>query len=119
MIEEEYSPGTRPILLYVISVDDDGTREEQKALSSFAMFQFVNQDEERFDYNSKLTEFMETSFQQYRYAFPKLEEDAEGRYTLTIGCYINIFYTHTHTYMHTYMNTDIRTHAHTGCFVIF
>ena len=57
MIEKEYSTGTRPILLYVISIDDDGTREEQKALSSFASFQFVNQDEETFDYNSKLTEF--------------------------------------------------------------
>ena len=103
MIEEEYPTGTRPILSYVISVDDDGTREEQKALSSFASFQFFNQDGESFDYNSKLTEFMETSFQQYRYALPKLEEDAEGRYTLTIGCYISLFYTNTHTHTCTHI----------------
>ena len=121
MIEEEYSTGTRPILFYVISVDDDGTREEQKALSSFASFQFVNQDGETFDYNSKLTDFMQISFQQYHYALPKLEEDAEGRYILTIGCYITLFYTHTHThtcthtavyehrYNHTCTNRDIHT----------
>ena len=109
MLEEEYPPGTRPILSYVISVDDDGTREGQKALSSFATFEFFNQDGESFNYNSKLTEFMETSFQQYRYALPKLEEDAEGRYTLTIGCYISLFYTNTHTHAHIYEHRYMHT----------
>ena len=117
MIEEKYSTGTRPILLYVISVDDHGTREEQQALSSIASFQFVNQHGQTFDYNSKLTEFMETSFQQYRYALPKLEEDAEGNYTLTLGCYINLFcihiHTHTHMYKHRYTHTCTYRDIHT------
>ena len=52
---------------------------------------------------------METSFQKYSYALPKLE-DAEGRYTLTIGCYIN---THAHTRTHTHAHPSPHTHAHT------
>ena len=101
--------------MYVIAVDDDGTREEQNALSSIASFQFVNQDGETFDYNSKFTEFVETSFQHYHYAFPKLEEDAEGHYNLILGCYIDSFYTHihTHTHTHTHTYTHIHTHTHT------
>ena len=69
--------GTRPIFMYVIAVDDDGTREEQKNLSSIATFKFnLNID------NSRLNEFVETSFQFYTYALPVLDEDAEGSYAL-------------------------------------
>ena len=80
----ESPAGTRPIFMYVIAVDSNGTREEQKSLSSFASFIFINSDGEEFDYNSKFAEFMETSFQYYSYALPVLEEDAEGSYTLTL-----------------------------------
>ena len=81
----EASPGTRPILMYVIAVDDDGTMVEQKNLSYFASFQFVNPDSQMSDYNSELTEFIETSFQHYIYALPVLDEDAEGSYMLILG----------------------------------
>ena len=84
-IEEEYPTGARPILMYVIAVDDNGTREEQKNLSSIASFEFIDQYEQFFSYDSKLTEFIETSFQHYSYGLPKLEENAEGNYILTLG----------------------------------
>ena len=84
-ISAEASLGTRPILMYVIAVDDDGTKEEQKNLSSIASFQFVNSDGQMFNYDSKLTEFIETSFQYYIYALPALAEDTEGNYTLMLG----------------------------------
>ena len=84
-IEEEYPTGARPILMYVIAVDDNGTMEEQKNLLSIASFEFVDQNEQSSDYNSKLTEFIETSFQYYIYALPALDEDAEGNYTLMLG----------------------------------
>ena len=100
-IEEEYPTGARPILMYVIAVDDNGTMEEQKNLSSIASFEFVDQNERSSDYNSKLTEFLETSFQHYSYGLPKLEEKAEGDYILTLGCQ----FAHTHTHA--------RKHAHT------
>ena len=70
--------------MYVIAVDSNGTRKEQKSLTSFASFIFINSDGQTFEYNSKLTEFRETSFQYYSYALPALEEDAEGSYTLTL-----------------------------------
>ena len=87
----ESSAGTRPHLMYVIAVDDNGTREEQKNLSSIASFEFVNLDEQAFDYSSRFNEFIETSFQNYSYVLPVLTEDAEGSYTLTLGCYIIVF----------------------------
>ena len=78
------STGTRPIFMYVIAVDADGTREEQKNLSSIASFEFVNSDGEAFNYSSSFTEFEETSFQYYNFALPVLEENAGGNYTLTL-----------------------------------
>ena len=83
----ESSVGTKLILMYVIAVDANGTREEQKHLSCIASFEFVNSDGEAFNYSSRFTEFIETSFQYYSYVLPVLEEDAEGNYTLTLGCY--------------------------------
>ena len=84
----ESAVSTKPILMYVIAVDADGTREEQKNLSSIASFEFVNSDGEAFNYSSRFTEFVETSFQYYSYVLPVLEEDAEGNYILTLGCYM-------------------------------
>ena len=81
----ESSAGARPILMYVIAVDADGTREEQKSLSSIAIFEFVNLNGQTFDYSSEFTEFIEVSFQYYDYALPALEEDAGGSYRLTLG----------------------------------
>ena len=76
-ITVDSTEGTRPLFMYVIVVDDDGTREEQKNLSSIATFKFnLNID------NSRLNEFVETSFQFYTYALPVLDEDAEGSYVL-------------------------------------
>ena len=77
------SVGARPILMYVISVDADGTREKENNLSSIASFQFINTNGETFKLD--LTEFVETSFQYYNYVLPTLEEDAEGSYILTLG----------------------------------
>ena len=82
------SAGTRPIFMYVIAVDADGVREEQKNLVSVASFEFVNKAGQNFNYSSNFTEFTETSFQHYSYALPILEEDDEGNYTLTLGCYM-------------------------------
>ena len=73
--------------MYVIAVDADGVREEQKNLVSVASFEFVNKAGQNFNYSSNFTEFIETSFQHYSYALPVLEEDDEGNYTLTLGCY--------------------------------
>ena len=83
------SAGARPVFMYVIAVDDNGTREEQKSLESIASFTFVNSDEQAINYTSTFTESVtNTSFQHYSYALPQLEEDAEGRYTLRLGSYI-------------------------------
>ena len=65
--------------MYVIVVDDDGTREEQKNLSSIATFEFNSNTD-----NSRLIEFVETSFQFYTYALPVLDEDANGSYALIL-----------------------------------
>ena len=102
-IEEEYPTGARPILMYVIAVDDDGTREGQKNLLSVASFEFVDQDEESNNHSSKLTEFVETSFQHYSYGLPKLEEEAEGKYILTLGCQFVQTYTHMYTCINNYV----------------
>ena len=65
--------------MYVIAVDDNGTSEEQKNLSSIATFEFnLNTD------NSRLNGFLETSFQFYTYVLPALDEDAEGSYALIL-----------------------------------
>ena len=72
--------GTRPLFTYVIAVDDDGTREEQKNLSSIATFEFNSNTD-----NSRLAEFVEASFQYYIYALPALGEDAEGTYALILS----------------------------------
>jgi len=80
----ELSAGTRPIIMYIIAVDDRGTREEQKSLNSIASFVFRNKDGQVFNNSSKFTDFVETSFQQYNYPLPTLEEDDEGSYTLTL-----------------------------------
>ena len=77
--------------MYVIAVDDNGTREEQQSLGSIASFEFVT--DTRHNYSSLLTEFIETSFQHYSYALPQLEEEAEGNYILTLGCYIIVVVT--------------------------
>ena len=75
----EASVGARPIIMYVIAVDADGTRENQKRLnSSFAFVKSDNQLQETVDAT-------ETSFQHYRYILPILEEDSGGSYKLTIG----------------------------------
>ena len=84
------SVGTRPIIMYVIAVDDSGTREEQKSLNSIASFVFTNKDGQVFNYSSKFIDFVETSFQQYNYALPALEEDNEGSYTLTLRMLLRI-----------------------------
>ena len=84
-IEEEYPTGARPILMYVIAVDDNGTREEQKNLTSVASFKRIKPDDQTINYNSVITEFVETSFQHYNYGLPKLEENAEGDYILILG----------------------------------
>ena len=115
-IEEEYPTGSRPILMFVIAVDDNGTREEQKNLSSIASFEFVDQNEQPFNYTSKLTEFIETSFQHYSYALPKLEEDAEGDYILTLGCQFALV--RVHTQIHTPTCTHIHTYTYTYTHVI-
>ena len=91
-ISGEHSVGTRPIFMYVIAVDDNGVRELQKNLNSTASFEFVNSDGQTFDFSSRFTEFLETSFQHYSYALPPLEEDAEGSYTLTLGYCYNYMY---------------------------
>ena len=106
-IEEEYPTGARPILMYVIAVDDNGTREEQKNLLSIASFKFVDQNEQSFNYNSKFTEFVETSFQHYSYGLPKLEEDAEGDYILTLSCYIYMYIKFTNIHTSTQMYTCV------------
>ena len=80
----ESSVGARPIFIYVIAVDNKGTRKEQKNLSSIASFEFVNSDREAFNYSSRFTEFVETSFQYYSYALPPLEEDSGGNYIITL-----------------------------------
>lgn len=80
----ESSVGTRPIIMYVIVVDDNGTREKQQSLISIASFVFKNKDGQVFNYSSKFTDFVETSFQHYSYPLPTLEEDNEGSYTLTL-----------------------------------
>ena len=82
------SAGTRPILMYVIAINADGVREEQKSLDSIASFEFINKNGQSFNYSSNFTEFTETSFQHYSYALPVLEEDNEGVYILTPGSYI-------------------------------
>ena len=86
-IEEEYPTGARPILMYIIAADDNGTKEEQKNLTSVASFQFNKSDDQTttINYDSVITEFVETSFQHYNYDLPKLEEDAEGDYILILG----------------------------------
>ena len=81
------STGNRPIFMYAIAVDDDGTREGQESLDFIASFEFVNQSG-TFNYSSNLAEFMETPFQHYSYVLPTLVEENEGNYTLTLGCYI-------------------------------
>ena len=73
--------------MYVIAVDANGTRERQKSLSSIASFEFIKKDGQIIDYNFMFTEFEETSFQHFSYALPALDEDAEGSYALTLGCY--------------------------------
>ena len=88
------SAGARPILMYVIAIDADGVREEQKSLDSFASFEFVNKNEQSFNYSSNFTKFMEAPFQHYSYALPVLEEDNEGKYILTLGCYIIVVVTY-------------------------
>ena len=85
------SAGSRPTLMYVIAVDADGVREQQKSLNSIASFEFVNKNG-HFNYSSNFTEFMETSFQHYSYTLPALEEDDEGNYTLTLGCCIIVIH---------------------------
>ena len=80
------STGNRPILMYTIAVDADGTREDQKSLASIALFEFRNQSG-NFNYSLNLAEFIETPFQHYSYALPTLVEENEGDYTLTLGCY--------------------------------
>ena len=90
-ISEEYSTGARPILTYIIAVDDNGTMEEQKSLTSVASFQFVNSDGSTFDNISILSEFMEASFQYYILVLSALDEDAEGSYTLILGWYSTSF----------------------------
>ena len=79
------SAGSRPTLMYVIAVDADGVRKQQKSLNSIASFEFVNKNGQRFNYSSNFPEFMETSFQHYSYTLPALEEDDEGNYTLTLS----------------------------------
>ena len=78
------STGARPILMYLVAVDDDGTRKEQKNLSSVASFEF-NSDGQTYNYTSMLSEFVETSFQLYIYALPAVDGNAEGRYTLKLS----------------------------------
>ena len=79
--------------MYVIAVDADGVKEQQKSLNSIASFEFVNKNGQSFNYSSNFTEFMETSFQHYSYTLPALEEDDEGNYTLTLsGLLYNILY---------------------------
>jgi len=85
------SVGTRPIIMYVIVVDDSGTREEQKSLNSIASFVFTNEDGQVFNYSSKFTDFVETLFQHYTYTLPTLEEDNEGSYTLTLRTLLHIY----------------------------
>ena len=88
-ISEEYSVGARPVLMYVIAVDDDGTREEHKNISSIASFQFTDPQGQNFDYSSKFTEFEETSFQYYAYILPALEEEDSGTsYTIILRVFI-------------------------------
>ena len=87
----ESSVGARPIFMYVIAVDADGTREEQKNLSSIASFEFVNSDGEAFNYSSRFTEFVKTSFQYYSYVLPPLEEDAGGNYTIILRMLYNCY----------------------------
>jgi len=84
------SVGGRPIIMYVIAVDDDGTREQQSNLSTFASFEFENGDGNPSNFTSNFTEFMEVSYQYYSYALPVLKEDDEGTYRFVIGYYINI-----------------------------
>ena len=90
-ISIESSAGTRPIFMYVIAVDANGTRERQKSLSSIASFEFIKKDGQIIDYNFRFIEFEETSFQHYSYALPALDEDAEGSYALTLGYYEYIY----------------------------
>ena len=51
----------RPTLLYVIAVDSDGVREQQKSLNSTASFEFINKNGQYFNHSLNFTEFMETS----------------------------------------------------------
>ena len=79
------SAGSRPTFMYVIVVDADGAREQQKSLNSIASFEFVNKNGQSFNYSSNFPEFVETSFQHYSYTLPALQEDDEGNYTLTLS----------------------------------
>ena len=92
-ISEGYSVGARPVLMYVIAVDDDGTREEQKNISSIASFQFTDPEGKNFDYSSKFIEFEEASFQYYIYALPALkEEDSGTNYTIILRMFLYIIH---------------------------
>ena len=88
-ISEEFSVGARPILEYLVAVDDDGTREEEKNISSIAEFQFMDLEENSLDYSSNFTEFEEAYFQYYIYALPALEEKDSGTsYTLILRTFL-------------------------------
>ena len=73
----------------MIAADANGTKEEQKNLSSIASFEFSNSNGEAFNYNSRFTEFVETSFQYYSYVLPPLEEDDGGNYTIILCMFYN------------------------------
>ena len=88
-ISKEYSVGARPILEYLVAVDDDGTREEEKNISSIALFQFMDPKNNTHDYSSNFTEFEEAFFQYYIYALPALEEKDSGTsYTLILRMFL-------------------------------
>ncbi|XP_065913065.1 hemicentin-1-like isoform X2 [Dysidea avara] len=76
--------GTRPIIMYTIAVDADGTREGQKNLSSIASLSFRNSSGQNLNKNEDLFKFTETSFQNYDYPLPPLDSNTEGNYILTI-----------------------------------
>ena len=84
-ISDEYPVGARPILMYLIAVDDNGTKEEEQNISTIASFQFIDAEGKAFDYSSYFTEFEEASFQYYIYALPALQEEDSGTsYTLIL-----------------------------------
>ena len=70
------SVGARPIIMYIIAIDADGTRERQENLD--ALFTLTNSDD------LVVPEVVEASFQHYDYVLPLLEEDVEGSYRLTL-----------------------------------